>query len=235
MARPPKDRDTPLTEEEILAEAMRQFDRGAGEPSIRSLAAALRVAPSAIYHHFPSRAAIVRAAVAEVWTEAVAELLNLEPSPLEADPRETLVAVGLATRRAWLAHHALAPYLAANPEGDDVSRNSIGFTVLLLERLGLGGEAAAEAFHAYGSFMTGSVLFAAERLTANKQLDADDEHRFDAASIPGPDDEAAAATRAAIAAIIDLSRTDPARDEELFVSGLRRLLDSLVAGPREAP
>ena len=57
-----------------------------GEPSIRSLAAALRVAPTAIYYHFPSQAAIYQSVVELVWAQATRHLLELTPRPLEADP-----------------------------------------------------------------------------------------------------------------------------------------------------
>src|ERR1700761_4948169 len=118
MARLPKGRQTNLTPEAIVDEALRQFDEGSGEPTIRSLAAGLGAGPSAIYHHFPSRAAIVQRAVERVWGEAMANLLGLIPKPLETEPREVLVACALASRRAWLAHFRLCPYMAASPGGD---------------------------------------------------------------------------------------------------------------------
>lgn len=72
IAHLPKGRQTNLTPEAIVDEALRQFDEGTGEPTIRSLAAGLGAGPSAIYHHFPSRAAIVQRAVERVWGEAMA-------------------------------------------------------------------------------------------------------------------------------------------------------------------
>ncbi len=171
MARLPKGRQTNLTPETIVDEALRQFDEGAGEPTIRSLAGGLGAGPSAIYHHFPSRAAIVQRAVERVWGEAMANLLEMIPQPLEADPREVLVATGLASRRAWLAHFRICPYLAASPEGgENFTSEAIGAMAALFEGLGLEGDEAAAAFYAYGTFMLGSILFAATRLIANEQL-----------------------------------------------------------------
>jgi AcrR family transcriptional regulator len=225
MARLPKGRQTNLTPEAIVDEALRQFDEGTGEPTIRSLAAGLGAGPSAIYHHFPSRAAIVQRAVERVWGEAMANLLGLMPQPLEADPREALVATGLASRRAWLAHFRLCPYMAASPEGDDFTRDALGAMAALFERLELEGEVAAAALYAYGTFMLGSILFAATRLIANEQLGkggpAHTEHT------PAMARRSGEATRRSLDHVIAVSVTDPGEDEELFVGALRGLVEGL--------
>jgi AcrR family transcriptional regulator len=232
MTRLPKDRDTHLSSDEIAAEALRQFDRAEGEPSIRSLAAALRVAPSAIYHHYPARAAIVQAAVERVWEEATAGLLELVPRPFEEDPRKVLVATGIASRRAWLTHYRLSPYLAASPQVNDFTRDALGLMANLFERLGLEGEEAANAFHSYSSFMIGSVLFAAARRAANEQLAAeagdDPESRFQAVPTPSAARRSAERTRRSLDAAVEVSAVDPGRDEKLYAEGLRRLVESLT-------
>src|SRR5512139_2586794 len=105
MTRLAENRDTHLSPAEIAAEALRQFDEEPSEPTIRSLATALRVAPSAIYHHYPSRSAIVQSAVELAWIEATQKLLEEIPQPLEGDPEDVLVATGVATRRTWLEHN----------------------------------------------------------------------------------------------------------------------------------
>ena len=69
MARIAKGRDRVLTRAEIATETLRQFDESPEAPSIRALAAALGVAPSAIYHHYESQAGIVQAATELVWEE----------------------------------------------------------------------------------------------------------------------------------------------------------------------
>lgn len=232
MTRLAKDRDTQLTRAEIAIEALRQFDQTDREPSIRSLAAALHVAPSAIYHHFPSREAIIRAAVRSVWRESLTELLEIMPRPLEADPREVLVACGIATRRAWLAHYRLAPYLAASPEVDGFTRDGIGLLAHVFEQIGLSGTNAAEAFHSYMSFMVGSVLFAAARRAANERLGADGGEpapRFRIEPSADPGKGQSDATLAAIVEMVDLSVVDPARDEQQFAAGLSKLVASLTA------
>src|SRR5436190_19053151 len=143
MTRLAADRDTHLTPAEIAQEALRQFDEREREPSIRSLAAELRVAPTAIYHHFHSQAAIYQAVVELVWAEATKELLRLVPKPLDAEPDDVLVAAGVAIRRVWLGHHRVARYMAATPEANEFVTSSLGLMAILFERLGLEGEDAA--------------------------------------------------------------------------------------------
>jgi len=232
VTRLPKDRETHLSAKEIATEALRQFDQSKGEPSIRSLAEALNVAPSAIYHHYPSRAAIVQAAVERVWWEATSGLLELIPEPFEADPTEVLVNTGLASRRAWLAHYRLAPYLAASPEVNDFTRDALGLMSGVFEKLGLDGEEAARAFHIYAAFMIGAVLFTASRQAANEQLAAETgEVRFRIEHTPAATRHSSEATREAIDETMALAVDDPIADEALFVQGLRRLIASL-AGER---
>jgi AcrR family transcriptional regulator len=215
MTRLPKERDTHLSADEIVAEALRQFDQSESEPSIRSLAVALKVAPSAIYHHFPSRAAIIESAVERVWSEA--------------DPAKVLVATGIASRRAWLAHYRLAPYLAASPQMNDFTRDALGLMSNLFERLGLEGEQIGIAFHSYGSFMIGSVLFTASRKVANEELAKHDaENGAGSTPTPGAPSRSTEQTRSSIGNVVAASAADPARDEELFAMGLRRLVASLA-------
>jgi AcrR family transcriptional regulator len=224
MARLPNDRDTHLTPEEIVGEALRQFDDGEAEPSIRSLAAALHVTPSAIYHHFGSRAKIIDGCVERVWREAMTEVLAIEPRPLEVDPAEVLVIVGVATRRAWLRHVHLSPYLAASPEMGEFTRNAFMLMADLFPRMGLEGERGGTAFHAYATFMIGSVLFAAGRQAADERLARSG--RPPRAPVDSADPDP---TRRALAEMMDVSSADPERDERLFENALRRLVASLTS------
>ena len=153
MTRLAENRETHLSPAEIAAEALRQFDEEPSEPTIRSLATALRVAPSAIYHHYPSRSAIVQSAVELAWAEATRRLLEEIPRPLEGDPEDVLVATGVATRRTWLAHNRLAAYMAASPESNEFTARALGLMGSMFERLGLDGDDAAAGFYTYSSFM----------------------------------------------------------------------------------
>jgi TetR/AcrR family transcriptional regulator, tetracycline repressor protein len=219
MARIAKGRDRVLTREEIAAETLRQFDTGSEAPSMRALAGALGVAPSAIYHHYESQAAIVQAATELVWEEVAREFLAAIPEPLAADPVEVLVTAGLVTRRTFARHYRIAPFLAASPEADDFMTEVLRLLEVVFERLGLTNEQAAVSFYAYSSFLIGMVLFSAARRIADEQLGiarkrAGGRRRED--------------TRVPLDDAIDLPSRDPARDEELFAAGLRRLVQSFV-------
>lgn len=235
MVRIAAGRDSVLQAKEIAAEALAQFGQDAREPSIRSLAAALHVAPAAIYYHFPSQAAIYEAAVELVWADAVAETGRLVADPLASDPTDVLVAVGIGTRRAWLAHHRLSRYMAATPEANRFVRDALGMMANLFERLGLDGDEAAACFHCYSSFMIGAVLFAAARKTANDPLEPGSGSQgrtgFETPHTLGARLSSSDQTRGSIDAVMDLSTADPVHDEELFAQGLRRLINSFVTTP----
>lgn len=230
MTRLPRNRDTHLTAEEIAAEALAQFDGGATAPSIRQLARALDVTPSAIYHHYPSRAAIYQAGVNLVWQEAADDLVAMLPDPFTAEPVELLVSAGVATRRAFLRHYRIAPYVATRPDQDGLLANVFALIAAALERLGLEGDEAASCFHTYASLTLGAVIFAATRQIADDELGIrHGDEPFH--STPGTEEAtySSARTRAAIDDLMDLSAIDPERDEQLFAAGLRRLVDSFTA------
>jgi TetR/AcrR family tetracycline transcriptional repressor len=234
MTRLARGRDTHLLPEEIAVEALRQFDAGTADPSIRQLAAALGVTPSAIYHHFPSRAAIIEAAVELVWGEVVIAMLELEPNPLEADPVDVLIASGLATRRAFGRHHRIAPYMAATPRSNQLRANTLALLANAFERMGLTPERAAEAFHAYAAFTVGTTLFAATRRVANERLDATaavdpaGAGPFRSTPSEGLARLSRPETRAALDDVVEVSALDPARDERLFEDSLRHLVESFA-------
>jgi AcrR family transcriptional regulator len=229
MTRLARNRDTPLTRDEIAAEALRQFDAGSTAPSIRQLATALGTTPSAIYHHFPSRAAVYQAGVDLVWGEVIADVLELVPDPFAADPAEVLVSSAVATRRAFMRHHRIAPYASATPASSGMMANTIALTAGLLERLGLEGDEAAAAFHTYAAFTFGTIVFAATRQIAHEELGDRGGGGF--RSAPGEHEASFSGeqTRRAIDGVIDVSAVDPARDEALFAAGLRRLIASFGA------
>lgn len=231
MARMAVDRDTHLTRAEIAATALRQFDTQLKVPTLRGLAADLKVAPPAIYHHYSSQAEVFQAVVELVWAEAVARTLELVADPDAADPVDVLVATGVGTRRAWLAHHRVARYLAASPEANAFITQAMGLMANVFERLGLSGDDAAACFHSYSSFMIGAVLLAADRESANEEL----RHRgaatgFEAHYSTADQRRSTETTRRALDAVMEISLTDPARDEDLFAAGLRRLVEGFQAG-----
>lgn len=230
MTRLAANRDTHLDAQEIAAEALRQFDEGEDAPSMRTLARALRVAPSAIYHHFRSRDEIVQAAVEMVWDEAAADLARRLPDPFTADPVEVLVTAGVATRRAFSDHHRLAPHLAEAPLPTERQAGAMTIVAAAFDRMGLGPAEAAVAFHTYSSFALGAALLAAGRRLAAERCGLPEV--YVSLDVPAAEPHAPAATRAALDAMMSISAVDPARDEELFELGLRRVVESLRPAAR---
>lgn len=223
-------RTTHLGPEEIAAEALRLFDEG-GDPSIRQLALALKVTPSAIYHHFDSRAEIIQSAVGLVWAEVLSRTNEAVGNPFEADPIELLSTIGLFARRGFLSHYKITPYMAAIPRSDELAAVGVAIFANAFERLGIHGRAAGDAFHYYASYCFGNALYSASRLIADDALGPDhpghetlEEFRRDA-GITGTSE---VETRAAIDEILDLSELDPERDEKLFVAGVRQILEGFA-------
>jgi AcrR family transcriptional regulator len=229
MARLADNRDSPLTAPEIAAEALRQFDGEGPEPSIRLLARALDVTPSAIYHHYESHAAIVQAAIDLIWQEAAEDVLRQIPDPFTADPREVLFTAGIATRRAFGSHPRTAQHVAADWNPSEALTAVLALMVNVLERLGLSGTRFEEAFHGYASFVLGNVLFAAARNTAWARRPESQSLPF----TPAYDEDAKARSsedgRRRINAIMSISAVDPERDEQLYSRSLERLIDGLTS------
>jgi TetR/AcrR family transcriptional regulator, tetracycline repressor protein len=233
MARIASARDSVLTRKEIAKEALRQFDHGPAEPTIRSLAKELRVVPAAIYYHYPSRAAVVHAVVERVWRESWRELQRLLSERRASDSVEVLVSIGLATRRAWLSHYRVGRYLAATPDANPVTAGSVELMANVLIGLGVEGEEAARAFHSFASFMVGAVLLAAERKAADEQLKLAGGERSGSEPVPRAAPGPSEPKPLSIEQIVDLSTADPALDEALFEDGLRRLIKSF--SPADPP
>jgi hypothetical protein len=161
-------------------------------------------------------------------------MLEIEPHPFRADAVDMMVAGGLAIRRAWFRHYRLGTYVAATPESNRSLDNILALTANVFERLGLSGEEAAAGFYAYGTFTLGSVIYGCARRQANEQLAANGRQtprwgRFHADPDPSTAGRSSEETRLALDEVMDLSLVDPARDEELYVLGLRRLIDSFRA------
>ncbi|NMN06990.1 MULTISPECIES: TetR/AcrR family transcriptional regulator [unclassified Novosphingobium] len=77
----------------LLDEAIAALDHGAGEPSLRALARQLGVSAMASYRHFPSKAALLGAVVAEGFARLETALRAADQS---APGAEALMAQGLA-------------------------------------------------------------------------------------------------------------------------------------------
>ncbi|HEX4219533.1 MAG TPA: TetR/AcrR family transcriptional regulator [Acidimicrobiales bacterium] len=236
-------RDTHLTRVEIAAEALRCFDESATAPSIRHLATVLRVTPSAIYHHYLSRADIIQAAVDLVWDEAIARFLEAVPDPFAADPVEVIVTAAIVTRGTFTAHYQMAPFITVTRQSSAPLSAILALMSDVFERMGMDQDEAAAAFHIYASFTIGSVLFAATRRITDEQLLVDgaaghprEQHSVKPTGRTDGQPTADSPTieiQQAIGEIIDRSTVDLDRDAALFEEGLRQLVSrSKPADPR---
>jgi TetR/AcrR family tetracycline transcriptional repressor len=100
-----------LSEDAILDAALALLDvGGADAASIRRIAAAVGVAPNAVYTYFPDKAAVVRALV---------ERLLGDVDQAVADPGrpwpERIEALALDLRRRLVAHPGAVPLLLSGP------------------------------------------------------------------------------------------------------------------------
>jgi len=137
--------DTALGRERILQAALALIDaHGLAAFNIRALAAALGVAPAAIYWHVPNRDALVSGAIA-LALDGVAAAVSAEASPSwQARLRALLVAFRAALR----AHPHLAPVVAS-----ELAYNAAFDAPLLehivhaLEQARFDGEALVDAFN----------------------------------------------------------------------------------------
>lgn len=233
MARLGHGRTTPLSSGEIAAEALRQFDSGDAEPSIRSLAAALGVTPRAIYHYFDSRADLVDAALTLVWEEAVADVVAAfaEVDDALGDPVGFFVLAGVATRRAFGRHHRLARYLGLTTEPNERLAGAIAVLGALFEGMGLEGDDAGQALHSYLTFVLGSIVLAANRATIRDRPDAPAADSFTTRGLrPADAPEVGDETVDSIDAVLR-SDADEAALEARFEEGLRRLVGAYLNPP----
>jgi len=233
MTRLAAGRTTHLTEREIADEVLRQFDASTDgtEPSIRAIAAGLRVTPKAVYHYFDTRSELVQAAVALVWEEVVRAILGEIADPVASvgDPERFFVVAATSTRSAFADHYQIARHIADAPDGSTRLSGALAIISTAFEQLGLGGDDAGRAFHAYSTFLLGAVL-----LDATRRINADERAARGERLEPVPSlrdvlpADAPAASDETLDALDDVvsgNRARKARDQ-LFEESLRLLLAS---------
>ncbi|MEW5424632.1 TetR/AcrR family transcriptional regulator [Amorphus sp. 3PC139-8] len=145
--------DGGLSKEVILAEAIRLIDQeGAQSFSVRSLAKALNVYPTAIYWHIPNRQALV----AEVITTVLRDLVP----PGELDWRSWLKALFARYRNIIREHPNIAPLIGVQL----VSNATVDLQLIesLLEKLYDAGFSGERLVAAYNTVIGGMVGFATQ-------------------------------------------------------------------------
>ena len=163
MPRPSaKSNPSPLSRETVLAAALELIDRNGVEGfSVRDLARALDVFPTALYWHVPGRTALIAGAVAH----AIRDL----PAPrADGDWQAELAALFARYRAVVHAHPRIAPVLGVQL----VSNESMDLVIVdrilaLLESAGFQGEGLRHAYNAVIAAMVGFVTMELAALPAD--------------------------------------------------------------------
>ncbi len=107
---PSRRRESPVTRAEVIREALRIVDsEGLEALSMRKLARALGIEAMSLYHHFPSKEAIL-----DALAGSIAQDMRL-PETLPDDWVELLVEMVDAFRQVLLAHPNALPVLVTRP------------------------------------------------------------------------------------------------------------------------
>jgi len=211
-----------LTEREILDAALALLDAGGPEAaSIRRIAAAVGVAPNAVYTYFADKAAVERALV-ESLLEGCDGVVGRDP---EAGWRAEVEALALELRRRLVAHPGAVPLMLGGPMDGP---HALRLGERLLDLLAAGGLATPVA--ARGAYLLIVYVLGAIALEVADVPQA--------GALP-PEEERIAARRAAFGEVPAeaFPRTAAATGvmatwvgTEQFRWGLDRVLDGLVAG-----
>ena len=140
-----------LTEAEIVDAALALLDTGGPQAaSIRRIAAAVTVAPNAVYTYFPDKAAVEHALVERV----LADVTGSEPG---GDWRERAVTLAVDLRRQLIAHPGVVALMLSGPlDGPHALR--LGEHLLeLLAAGGLDPASAARAAYLLKVYVLGAV------------------------------------------------------------------------------
>jgi TetR/AcrR family transcriptional regulator, tetracycline repressor protein len=207
-----------LAEGDILAAAVGLLDQGgAAALSMRAVAAAVGVAPNALYTYFRTKTALLHAVTDELLGQVDHQVL--------ADPtrawRDRVTRYALDVRATLLAHPGSAPLLLNSPL-DGPHALAAGEALLgVLGHAGLEGEDAARASYLLMTYVLGTVAFDVAELEPGADPLADDARtaaRRAALDIPSEQYPRSAARSDVIAAY---------NSTEQYLWGLRRLLDGL--------
>jgi TetR/AcrR family transcriptional regulator, tetracycline repressor protein len=189
-----------LTEDEILDAALNLLDEGGpNAASVRGIAAAVGVAPNAVYTYFPDKAAVVKALVERLLGEVDHDVFADRTQPW----RLRVESLALELRQRLSAHPGAVPLMIGGPMDGP---HALALNERLLELLadaGLGPTDAARAAYLLIVYVFGSIALEVADLHQPGPLPPESEriatrHRAFAAATPElyPRAAAAAATLA---------------------------------------
>ncbi len=175
-------RTQPLSRDEILTAAIAMIDaEGADALSMRKLARVLGVEAMTLYHHFPSKDAILDGVVGRVF----AEMRVPEPFPQEwtAMAEEMFVAF----RRVLVEHPGTIGLLARRPLNTDDAADFVEAPLAVLARSGLPPERVGQLYQSLVAYSFGHAFIASDRPVAPKDSALrTDAERYPTARASGP-------------------------------------------------
>lgn len=144
----PKKRTVPLTKDELFAAALAIADaEGLDALSMRRLAADVGVEAASLYHHLPSKDALLDGILVRMRAEM------LIPDPLPEDWKELLLAIFAEYQRVLSAHPNLTPLAGRRVETDPDSG------LVFLTQLGFSDNDAVELWQSMIALVTGFSIF----------------------------------------------------------------------------
>jgi AcrR family transcriptional regulator len=197
-----------LSQEVIVKAALELVDEhGLPALSMRRLGTALGVQGMAIYHHFPSKDAVLDALVSSIFP--------VPPQPT-GQWRTDLRELSRLYRDSVTAHPALIPYLMAHPMHTDRAAASREAQYAALRLAGLDGSVLLDAHRTWGSYVLGYVIV---------------EQQGKASDFTDRDWRPPLRTEFPISADIDAYQAARSWDEQ-FDIGLEMIFDGIAALPR---
>lgn len=146
-------------------------EKGFAAVSVRAVAAALGLTPTALYTYFPSKGAL-QAAMIEQLLAGVAEA-DTAPEP-SAEPawRERIHAVAAALRARIAGHAGSIALLTSGPLDGERSRDVAEALIAAFAEAGLGADEAARAGHAVRAQVIGAAALDAAAAASPEQTPA---------------------------------------------------------------
>lgn len=167
--RPALGRTTPLDIDDICDKAMQiVVQDGLEKLSMRRLAAELGVTPMAIYHHVPTKPALIDRLIDTIWRTAIPQQ---DESP--DDLLEWMITTLVTTRRVWLEHIELANLSMAVAEPDAAFYANTSLMAEIVKAAGFPNP--AQTFWAMQTLTMGSIAVAANRRVSSAYFGRDPE------------------------------------------------------------
>jgi AcrR family transcriptional regulator len=211
-------RDDHVSRQEIVEAALAIIDEdGIDGLTMRRLAAAVGLQAPSLYHHFPSKAAVVADVLDLVWDEATARV----PFDDVTDLVEATFASLMSLRRSFLDHPHMASFIGVIPRPGERMISSIEGLRGLVALLGFPSD--PRAFDIIRTFVMGAIVLGATQETASAYLERDKQEALDWLEANDPDGPGRRHDERR--AYLEIMSSPPS--DENVEWGLRRLMEGL--------